>query len=107
MITNTKQIVLNNLQLPYIQILINWLSLKFKDLFFNANGLLTNKNRVNIVAGFTAKSLTNNNIYLIEAMYYNGTNPLTGEKYGWILSDNTIRFKFDDKCNSTVSEFSK
>lgn len=80
---------------------------KIQGLIFNANGLLTNKNRVNIVAGFTAKSLTNNNIYLIEAMYYNGTNPLTGEKYGWILSDNTIRFKFDDKCNSTVSEFSK
>ena len=74
---------------------------------YTAKGLLSNKNRVNIVTSFTAKSLTNNSIYLIEAMYYNGTNPLTGKKYGWILSDNTIRFKFDDKCNSTVSEFSK
>lgn len=80
---------------------------KIQGFAYTAKGLLTNKNRVNIVTGFSAKSLINNNIYLIQAMYYNGTNPLTGEKYGWILSDNTIKFQFDDQCNSTVSEFSK
>lgn len=81
---------------------------KIQGLIFNANGLLTNKNRVNINCTFNATAVkSNKNFYFVQAMYYNGTNLLTGEKYGWILSDNTIKFKFDDNGNYTVSEFSK
>lgn len=81
---------------------------KIQGLIFNANGLLTNKNRVNINCTFNSTAVkSDKNFYFVQAMYYNGTNPLTGEKYGWILSDNTIKFKFDDNGNYTVSEFSK
>jgi len=81
---------------------------KIQGLIFNANGLLTNKNRVNINCSFNSTAVkSDKNFYFVQAMYYDEINPLTGEKYGWILSDNTIKFKFDDNGNYTVSEFSK
>lgn len=81
---------------------------KIQGLIFNANGLLTNKNRVNINCLFNSTAVkSDKNFYFVQAMYYDEINPLTGEKYGWILSDNTIKFKFDDNGNYTVSEFSK
>lgn len=76
---------------------------KIPGFIYTANGLLTNKNRVNLTANMSESSVKGNTIYQIQAMYYDATNPLTGDKYGWILSDNTIKFKFDTNCNYDIT----
>ena len=66
-------------------------------------GFLSNYNRILIGAKYTEDSLKDQTIYMIQALYYDKINPLTGEKYGWILSDNTIKFKFDTNCNYDIT----
>ena len=80
---------------------------KIPGFIYTANGLLTNKNRVNLTANMSESSVKGNTIYQMQAMYYDAINPLTGEKYGWILGDNMIKYKFDSNCNYTITDIAK
>lgn len=70
---------------------------------YNAKGHLNNKNYSYLTINFTEKTLKNYSMYAIQIMYYDAINPLTGEKYGWILGDNMIKYKFDSNCNYDIT----
>ena len=70
---------------------------------YNAKGRLNNKNKGNFTINFTKKTIKNYSMYAIQVMYYDAINPLTGEKYGWILGDNMIKYKFDSNCNYDIT----
>lgn len=74
---------------------------------YNAKGRLNNKNKGNFTINFTEKTIKNYSMYAIQVMYYDAINPLTGEKYGWILGDNMIKYKFDSNCNYIITDIAK
>ena len=74
---------------------------------YPAQGNLSNKNRATTNVNFGASTVKNYSMYQIHAMYYDKINPLTGEKYGWIIGDNIVKFKFDADCNYTITDIVK
>ena len=76
---------------------------KFSGYSYYVKGKLNNKNRTNLTTSFSQSSIANYSIFVIQAYYYDKINPVTGEKYGWIVSDNFIKFKFDTNCNYNIT----
>lgn len=63
--------------------------------------LLTNKNRVQFTTDFKQSALVNQKIYTFSAMNYYKESATEESKTDWIVSDNCIKYIFDDKGKVT------
>lgn len=63
--------------------------------------LLTNKNRVQFTTDFKQSALVNQKVYTFSAMNYYKESATEESKTDWIVSDNCIKYMFDDKGKVT------
>lgn len=63
--------------------------------------LLTNKNRVQFTTDFKQSALVNQKVYTFSAMNYYKESATEESKTDWIVSDNCIKYIFDDKGKVT------
>lgn len=63
--------------------------------------LLTNKNRVQFTTDFKQSALVNQKIYTFSAMNYYKESATEESKTDWIVSDNCIKYIFDEKGKVT------
>lgn len=62
-----------------------------------STNLLTNKNRVQFTTDFKQSALVNQKVYTFSAMNYYNESATEESKTDWIVSDNCIKYIFDDK----------